>query len=50
MLDGENAFDRPVVDLHDAAIELGALVAALRGVDATGGAAVVSRRADERLR
>jgi aminoglycoside phosphotransferase (APT) family kinase protein len=37
MLDGENAFDRPVVDLHDAAIELGAVVAALRGVDATGG-------------
>ena len=23
-LDGENVFDRPIVDLHDAAIELGA--------------------------
>ncbi|MGZ4589738.1 MAG: aminoglycoside phosphotransferase family protein [Actinomycetes bacterium] len=36
-LDGENAFDRPIVDLHDAAIELGGFVAALRSVDATGG-------------
>jgi aminoglycoside phosphotransferase (APT) family kinase protein len=36
-VDGENAFDRPVVDLHDAAIELGAFLVALRGVDATGG-------------
>jgi aminoglycoside phosphotransferase (APT) family kinase protein len=36
-LDGENAFDRPIVDLHAAAIELGAFVTALRGVDATGG-------------
>jgi aminoglycoside phosphotransferase (APT) family kinase protein len=36
-LDGENAFDRPIIDLHDAAIELGGFVAALRRVDATGG-------------
>lgn len=36
-LDGENAFDRPIVDLRDAAIELGCFVAALRRVDATGG-------------
>lgn len=36
-LDGENAFDRPIVDLRDAAIELGGFVAALRSVDATGG-------------
>ena len=36
-LDGENAFDRPIIDLRDAAIELGGFVAALRSVDATGG-------------
>jgi aminoglycoside phosphotransferase (APT) family kinase protein len=36
-LDGENAFDRPIIDLRDAAIELGGFVAALRRVDATGG-------------
>jgi aminoglycoside phosphotransferase (APT) family kinase protein len=36
-LDGENAFDRPIVDLHTAAIELGGFVAALPSVDATGG-------------
>ena len=36
-LDGENAIDRPIVDLRDAAIELGGFVAALRRVDATGG-------------
>jgi len=36
-LDGENAFDRPIVDLRDAAIELGRFVAALRRVDGTGG-------------
>ena len=36
-LDGENAFDRPIVDLRDAAIALGGFVAALRSVDPTGG-------------
>lgn len=36
-LDGENAFDRPIIDLRDAAIELGGFVAALRRLDATGG-------------
>ena len=36
-LDGENAFDRPIVDLRDAAIALGGFVAALRRVDPTGG-------------
>jgi aminoglycoside phosphotransferase (APT) family kinase protein len=36
-LDGENAFDRPIIELRDAAIELGGFVAALRRVDATGG-------------
>ena len=36
-LEGENAFDRPIVDLRDAAIELGGFVAALRRIDATGG-------------
>jgi aminoglycoside phosphotransferase (APT) family kinase protein len=36
-LDGENAVDRPIVNLHDAAIKLGGFVAALRDVDAAGG-------------
>jgi len=36
-LDGENALEMPIVDLRDAAIELGAFVAALRRIDATGG-------------
>jgi len=36
-LDGENAFDRPIVDLRDAAVELGGFVAALRRIEATGG-------------
>jgi aminoglycoside phosphotransferase (APT) family kinase protein len=36
-LDGDNAIDRPIDDLRDAAIELGRFVAALRRVDATGG-------------
>ena len=36
-LDGENAFDRPIIDLREAAIELGGFVAALRRIDATGG-------------
>ena len=36
-LDGENAFDRPIVDMRDAAIVLGGFVAALRRVDVTGG-------------
>jgi aminoglycoside phosphotransferase (APT) family kinase protein len=34
-LDGENAFDRPIIDMRDAAIELGGFVAALRRLDAT---------------
>lgn len=36
-LDGENAFDGPIVDLRDAAVALGSFVAAMRRVDATGG-------------
>jgi aminoglycoside phosphotransferase (APT) family kinase protein len=36
-LDGENAFDRPIIDLPEAAKELGGFVAALRRIDATGG-------------
>ncbi|MER6214466.1 aminoglycoside phosphotransferase family protein [Streptomyces sp. NPDC001272] len=35
-LDGENLFDAPVTDLHEAAVGLGRFVAALRGVDAAG--------------
>jgi len=35
-LDGENASDRPIVDLRDAATELGGFVAALRRIDAIG--------------
>ncbi|MFE7776289.1 aminoglycoside phosphotransferase family protein [Streptomyces sp. NPDC057445] len=34
-LEGENLFDEPVVELHDAAVELGRFVAALRRIDAT---------------
>ncbi len=36
-LDGENAIERPIVDLRAAAAGLGEFVAALRSVDATGG-------------
>ncbi len=36
-LDGENVVDEPIVDLHDAAAQLGRFVAALRRFDATGG-------------
>jgi aminoglycoside phosphotransferase (APT) family kinase protein len=36
-LDGENAVDEPIVDLHDAASQLGRFVAALRRCDTTGG-------------
>lgn len=36
-LDGDNAYDEPIVDLGHAAVELGRFVAALRQVDATGG-------------
>jgi aminoglycoside phosphotransferase (APT) family kinase protein len=36
-LDGENAIDRPIIDLRDAALELGGFVVALRRIDATGG-------------
>jgi aminoglycoside phosphotransferase (APT) family kinase protein len=36
-LHGENAFDRPIIDLRHAATELGGFVAALRRLDATGG-------------
>ncbi|MFB7224948.1 aminoglycoside phosphotransferase family protein [Streptomyces sp. NPDC056227] len=38
-LDGDNAYDEPIVDLGHAAVELGRFVAALRQVDATGGPA-----------
>ncbi|MFE9966545.1 phosphotransferase [Streptomyces sp. NPDC005525] len=36
-LDGDNAYDEPIIDLGHAAVELGRFVAALRQVDATGG-------------
>jgi len=36
-LDGENAFDQPIVDMRDAAVEMGGFVAALGRIDATGG-------------
>ncbi|WP_406492784.1 aminoglycoside phosphotransferase family protein [Streptomyces sp. NBC_01604] len=36
-LDGDNAYDSPLTELEEAAVELGRFVAALRRVDATGG-------------
>ncbi|PAZ09654.1 phosphotransferase [Streptomyces sp. SA15] len=36
-LDGDNAYDVPIVEVADAAVRLGRFVAALRRVDATGG-------------
>ncbi|MEU0406498.1 aminoglycoside phosphotransferase family protein [Streptomyces griseorubiginosus] len=38
-LDGDNAYDSPITELADAAVELGRFVTALRAVDATGGPA-----------
>src|SRR6266511_2156315 len=51
-LDGENVVDEPIVDLHDAAAQLGRFVAALRRFDATGGppsfrGGPISTRADD---
>ncbi|MFJ9338307.1 aminoglycoside phosphotransferase family protein [Streptomyces sp. NPDC101733] len=36
-IDGENLYEEPVGDLHDAALRLGEFVAALQRIDATGG-------------
>ncbi|MFF7048619.1 aminoglycoside phosphotransferase family protein [Streptomyces griseorubiginosus] len=38
-LDGDNAYDSPLTELTDAAVELGRFLTALRAVDATGGPA-----------
>ncbi|MFD5404876.1 aminoglycoside phosphotransferase family protein [Streptomyces griseorubiginosus] len=38
-LDGDNAYDSPLTELPDAAVELGRFVSALRAVDPTGGPA-----------
>jgi aminoglycoside phosphotransferase (APT) family kinase protein len=35
-LDGDNLADKPIVDLHDAAVQLGRFVAALQRIDTTG--------------